>query len=145
MKHQHISEWLDQREPGGWTPQEPAAAEQQAAHCPECRTAWAASQAARALLQARAKASVAPPPHFATALMRSIEAPALPLALRLWRINSRLIYTTAAAVALLTVLALREELALRSREYSDAAIEAASLSVVHDIAMGGSDEDAVSN
>ncbi|MBL8221118.1 MAG: hypothetical protein JNL62_17925 [Bryobacterales bacterium] len=145
MKHQHISEWLDQREPGAWTPQERAAAELHAAHCPECRNAWAAAQTARALLQARARLTVAPPPHFATALMRSIDTPSLPLALRLWRANSRLIYTTAAAVALLTVLALREEFALRSREYSDAAIEAASVAAVHDIAMGGSDEDAVSN
>lgn len=145
MKHRHVSEWLDQREPGGWTQQEQAAAELHAAHCPECRAAWAAAQAARALLQARAKATVAPPPHFATALMRSIETPVIPLALRLWRANSQLIYTTAAAVALLTVLALREEIALRSREYSDAVIEAASVSAVHDIAMGGNDEDAVSN
>ena len=145
MKHQHISQWLEQREPGNWTQEERAAAEQQAAHCPDCRNAWTAAQAARTLLQARADANVAPPPHFAAALMRSIEQPAPPLALRLWRVNSRLIYSTAAAVALLTVLALREEIALRSREYSEAAIDAASMAVAHDLAMGGGDEDAVSN
>jgi len=144
MKHQHIAQWLDCREPGPWTAEELEAA-QQAAHCPECRNAWAAAQAARTLLHARADANLAPPPHFAAALMRSIEKPALPLALRLWRANSRLIFATAACVAMLTVLALREEIALRSRDYSDAAIDAASTAVAHDIAMGGNDEDAVSN
>lgn len=144
MKHEHISTRLDHRAPGPWTAEEIESA-RQAASCPECHSAWAAAQAARTLLETRAAASVAPPPDFAAALMRALEVPALPLVFRLWRANSRLIYATAACLALLTALALREELTLRSREYSEAAIEAASMAVAHDIAMGGNDEDAVSN
>lgn len=143
MKHQHITAWLDHRHPGPWTPSEIEAA-RQAAACPECSRAWAAAQASRSLLRARLTPETLPPPHFASALMRSIEAPP-PLAVRLWRASAHLIYATAACLALLTFIELREEIALRSREFSEAAIDAVSLAVVHDYAMGVNDDDAVNN
>lgn len=143
MKHQHITAWLEQRDPGPWTALEIDAA-RQAASCPECSRAWAAAQSARTLLQACATVDVAPSPHFVSTLMRSIEVPP-PLAVRLWRANARLIYATAACLALLTMLELREESSIRSREYGEAGIDAVSQSVVHDLAMGVTDDDAVNN
>ena len=143
MNHQHITAWLDHRAPGPFTAQELDAA-RQAASCPECSRAWAAAQAARALLQARSAVEPEPPPHFVAALMHAIPPPPS-LAVRMWRANAHILYATAACLALLTALALREEIALRSRDYSEAAIDAVSVALVHDLAMGVSDDDAVDN
>ncbi|MBS1825416.1 MAG: hypothetical protein JST93_08860 [Acidobacteria bacterium] len=143
MNHQHITTWLDSREPGPWTAEELEAV-RQASGCHECRRAWEAAQAARALLQARSSVEAGPPAHFAAALMGSIEFPP-PLAVRLWRANAPFLYAAAACLALLAVLELREEIAIRTREYSEAAIDAVSLAVVHDFAMGANDDDAINN
>ena len=145
MNHSHIAHWLDRRDPGHWTVAELEQVARHAANCPECRAAWAAAQAARELLHQRAASTLAPPPGFAASVMCAIELPPPSLAARLWRANTRLIYATAACVAALAILTLREEFAIRSREFSETIIDAASVAVVHDLAMGGTDEDAVSN
>lgn len=148
MKHPHITEWLDQRSPEDWPPADFAFAEQHIADCEDCRAAWFAWQAARALLQARAVEQAPVPLGFVTRVMagvREIPSPALPLVKRLWMVSARMVYGLAAVTLVLVLLAVREEMAQPWPAALEPELEIGSMVIAYDQAMGAPDESGIDN